>query len=615
VYYDKTPVKDTEVLTNPFATTAGSPIVIVTDAGGAYSDGDYVVFYGGTSVGGLTIQGSYLITVTSPTTYTITADANATSNAVGGGSVTAVYQIDTGAATAIPVTGWGAGGWGLGPWGVGVTSSETIRIWSQQNFGEDLIFGPRGGAIYYWDASNGIPDPVFTATVATPTVITATGSFADGEPIRFVPSVGSVMPTGITAGQVYYVRNSLGPTFNISATFTGPLVAVTVAGSGTNNILSVGYELSTYGGSDSVPAQQNYLLVSDINRFVFAFGCTEFGSSKVDPMLVRWCDQEDPYNWRPASTNQAGFLQLSRGSQIVTALQSRQEVLVWTDAAVYSFQYVGAPVVWSAQLVGENISIAGQNAVAYAGGVSYWMGKDKFYKYDGRTQALRCDLLRYVFDDINTSQYIQVSAGTNEGFNEIWWFYCSANSTSVDRYVVYHYLEDVWYYGTMGRTAWLDSGVRNYPIAATYSNNIVDHENGVDDNQTATPLPITSYIVSSEFDLDDGHNFMFVWRVLPDITFANSPVDNPQVTMYLLPLKNSGSGYSVDPATNANHSVANDSFASVTRTVVLPVEQFTGQIFTRVRGRQMAMKVESTALGVTWQLGAPRIDMRPDGRR
>lgn len=288
---------------------------------------------------------------------------------------------------------------------------------------------------------------------------------------------------------------------------------------------------------------------------------------------------------------------------------------MWTDAAVYSFQYVGAPVVWSAQLVGENISIAGQNAVAYAGGVSYWMGKDKFYKYDGRTQALRCDLLRYVFDDINTSQYIQVSAGTNEGFNEIWWFYCSANSTSVDRYVVYHYLEDVWYYGTMGRTAWLDSGVRNYPIAATYSNNIVDHENGVDDNQTATPLPITSYIVSSEFDLDDGHNFMFVWRVLPDITFANSPVDNPQVTMYLLPLKNSGSGYSVDPATNANHSVANDSFASVTRTVVLPVEQFTGQIFTRVRGRQMAMKVESTALGVTWQLGAPRIDMRPDGRR
>ena len=228
--------------------------------------------------------------------------------------------------------------------------------------------------------------------------------------------------------------------------------------------------LSDYAGSSDVPIQQNYLLVSDINRFVFAFGCNDYGTATVDPMLIRWCDQEDPFNWTPASTNQAGFLRLSRGSQIITANQSRQEVLVWTDAALYSLQYVGAPIVWGAQLVGDNISLVGQNAVAYANGVSYWMGKDKFYKYDGRTQALRCDLRRYVFEDINTQQYSQVCAGTNEGFHEIWWFYCSANSTDVDKYVVYNYMEDVWYYGEMARTAWLDSGLREYPLAATYLN-------------------------------------------------------------------------------------------------------------------------------------------------
>jgi len=356
-------------------------------------------------------------------------------------------------------------------------------------------------------------------------------------------------------------------------------------------------------------------LVSDISRFVFAFGCNDYGSATVDPMLIRWSDQEDPYNWTPASTNQAGFLRLSRGSEIVTATQSRQEVLVWTDAALYSLQYVGAPIVWGAQIVGENISIVGQNAVAYATGVAYWMGKDKFYKYDGRTQTLNCDLRRYVSSDINTSQYAQVCAGTNEGFNEIWWFYCSANSLDIDKYVVYNYAENIWHYGNMARTAWLDSGLRDHPLAATYYNNLVNHEQGLDDNATGTTLPIEAYIISAQFDLDDGHNFMFVWRVLPDMTFEGSTAASPSATMYLLPLKNSGSGYTVDPATDANHSVANESFATITRIATLPVEQYTGQIFTRVRGRQMSIKVESTELGVNWQLGSPRIDMRSDGRR
>jgi hypothetical protein len=414
---------------------------------------------------------------------------------------------------------------------------------------------------------------------------------------------------------MYYVRNASGTSFNISTTPAGALINVTVAGTGINHILPNAYLLSDYGGASDVPSRQNFILISDISRFVFCFGCTDYGSATVDPMLVRWSDQEDATNWTPSPTNQAGFLRLSRGSQIVTATQSRQEILVWTDAALYSLQYVGAPIVWAAQLVGENISVVGQNAVAYANGVSYWMGKDKFYKYDGRTQPLRCDLRRYIFDDLNTAQYAQVVAGTNEGFHEVWWFYCSANSIDNDKYVVYNYLEDLWYYGTMGRTAWLDSGLRDFPLAATYSSNLVNQEQGIDDNQTGTTAPIHAYITSAEFDLEDGHNFMFVWRVLPDITFTNSTAANPSATMYLLPLKNSGSGYAVNPATDANHSVANSSFANVTRTAVLPVERFTGQIFTRVRGRQMAMKIESTDLGVTWQLGSPRIDMRSDGRR
>lgn len=614
-YNDITPFRNQIILTNPFETFNGSPIVEVTDASGGYIDGDYVRFYDASAVGGLTISGEYEITVIGVSTYTITASSNATSNAVGGGTVYTLYQINVGPSYVVPLVGWGAGPWGAGAWGVGEASIDAIRLWSQQNYGEDLIFGPRGGEIYYWDANSGYTAITFSATVAAPTVITAAAEYSNGTPIRFAPDVGSTLPVGIILGEIYYVRNVSGSAFNISLTPTGALIQVTVAAIGTVRILPNAYKLSDFGTATDVPIQQNYLLVSDISRFVFAFGCNDFGTATVDPMLIRWSDQEDPYNWTPSTTNQAGFLRMSRGSEIVTALQSRQEVLVWTDAALYSLQYQGAPIVWGAQIVGENISIAGQNAVTYATGVSYWMGKDKFYKYDGRTQAMRCDLRRYVFEDINTSQYAQVVAGTNEGFHEVWWFYCSKNSTNVDKYVVYNYMEDVWYYGTMGRTAWLDSGLRGYPLAATYHSNIVNQEQGLDDNITATTLPIEAYIISSEFDLDDGHNFMFVWRVLPDITFDGSTAISPSATMYLLPLKNSGSGYSVNKPTNDNHSVANQSYASITRIATLPVEEFTGQVFTRVRGRQMAMKIESTQLGVAWQLGAPRIDMRPDGRR
>ena len=525
-YNDITPLCGTVTLTNPFETTSGSPIVEVTDANGGYTDGDFVTFSGASAVGGLTLNAEYQLTeTTTANVYTIDAGTNASSSATGGGTVTAAYQINVGPAFVVPLVGWGASSWGSGTWGIGATSTDSIRIWSQANFGEDLIFGPRDGGIYIWDATNGLTT-------------------------RAIPLTGTEVPTS-----------------------------------------------------------QKLILVSDINRFVFCFGTNEIFSPTINPMLVRWSDQEDATNWSPAATNQAGDLILSNGTQIVAAKQSRQEVLVWTDSALYALQYVGAPAVWTAQLVGENISIASQNAVAYANGVAYWMGRDKFYMYDGRTQPLQCDLRKFIFNDFNEEQYEQTFAGTNESYHEIWWWYCSSDSNVSDRYVVYNYLEQVWYYGTMSRTAWLDSGLRNYPLAATYSNNLVNHEQGVDDNETAITAAIPAYVSSAQFDLEDGHQFAFIWRVLPDITFDGSEIGSPSATMTLLPLQNSGSGY------NSPASVGGSNSAGITRTATVPVEQFTGQVYTRVRGRQLAIKVESSEIGVAWQLGSPRLDMRSDGRR
>jgi hypothetical protein len=303
-------------------------------------------------------------------------------------------------------------------------------------------------------------------------------------------------------------------------------------------------------------------------------------------------------------------VRLSHGSKIVTSLQSRQEILVFTDQALYSLQYLGPPYVWGTQLLVDNVSIAGPNAAAFGSGVTYWMGVDKFYKYDGRVQTLRCDLLRYIYSDINPLQYDQIFAGTSEGFTEVWWFYCSQNSvdSKIDRYAIYNYAEDIWYYGSLGRTAWLDTGLRNFPIAATYNYNIVNQESGVDDNETATALPIEASITSSQYDIGDGHNFAFVYRMIPDLTFRGSTSGTtPQVTMYLQGLNNSGSGI----AQTGNANVVNAGSAPS----VINVDEFTGQLYIRIRGRQMQMKITSNTLGTQWQLGAPRIDIRPDGRR
>jgi hypothetical protein len=610
VYNDITPIRASAVLSNPFKTTNLSTTVTVTASAHGAVNGDYVTFNNVATVGGLNLNGEYALTYVDANTYTIVSATQATSTVAAGGgtAVQAIYEINVGLPYEIPLAGWGAGSWGAGSWGNGGTSTSALRLWSQNNYGEDLIFGYRGSPIYYWDASVGVTPTTFTVTIASPAVVTSTILLTNTTPV-VLTSTGypSVLPTGLSAGTIYYVKNVSGNTFNLAATPTGSAINTSGSQSGTHYILPNAVPVTSLAGATDVPIIQNFTFVSDVSRFVFAFGCNQQGETTQDPMLIRWSDQESVVDWAPSITNQAGFVRLSHGTEIITAIQTRQEIVVWTDSTIYSLQYLGPPYVWGVQLLGDNISILGQNSVAQASGVVYWMGTDKFYSYDGRVNTLNCDLRKYVYQDINLSQNQQCFASTNEGFNEVWFFYCSANSISVDRYVVYNYQEKIWYYGTLGRTAWLDSGLRDYPIAATYNYNIVNQEYGNDNDETGTPLAIDSYISSSEFDIGDGHNFGFVWRVLPDLTFSgssNSPT--PQVTLTLYGMQNSGSGTNTPVAANVSQLTG----AQYTIT-----EGFTGQVFTRLRGRQMIFKLGSNQLGTAWQLGAPRIDIRPDGRR
>jgi hypothetical protein len=598
LYYDVTPIRATTTLgANPFLGN-GTTVTVTAPLHGA-ATGDFVTFSGATGTYATTLNAEFQLTVVDDNSYTIVAAVPAP--ATGGSAVVAAYQVSVGSEYQQAISGWGAGAWGAGTWGNGGTGPSSLRIWSQNNFGQDLVFGPRGGAIYYWAAANGVNTRGVTLntqggnvtfTVGSPAVVTLTSILTDGTAVQFA----GTLPTGISAATTYYLFNVNGLTTNL-LDVNGAQVAVSTTGSGVYISLLV-----------DVPTIQNYLFVSDTSRFVFAFGCNDYGSAVQNPMLVRWSDQDNIIEWTPDATNQAGSVQLSHGSKIVTAVQTRQEIVVFTDSTVYSLQYLGAPVVWGTQLLGDNISIMGQNAAVVASGVIYWMGVDKFYMYDGRVQTLNCDLRKFVFSDINLGQVQQVFAGTNEGFNEVWWFYCSQNSDTIDKYVVYNYLEQVWYYGTMARTAWLDSGLRAYPQAATYSRNIVNHEYGLNDNTTGTPAALNAYISSSEFDIGDGHNFGYIWRVLPDLTFNESSNDPngavPKLTMTLYPMQSSGSGASTPASANVSKIAA----YNVT-------EEFTGIIYTRVRGRQMIFKVGSNQVNTSWQLGAPRFDIRPDGRR
>ena len=649
-YYDVTPLRTTTSAGEvTFAASTGSTTITVTDAGHGAQTGDFVTYSGAVSLGGniaaTILNAEFQITYLSSNQYTITSSVAATAgdSGNGGSSVVGAYQITTGNPIFTQNVGWGAGTWGgvipgtatnqlngainnsvttitvddttaftaagnilidsenisytsknstefLGctrglsgtgsgaaashadnaavvqsttftGWGVSAPAGqgigEQLRLWSQSSFGEDLIFNARGGALYYW--------------------------------------ANAASANTFNRGQY------LGPSIGI----------VTKAGTITTDA--------------SCPTIANFVMVSDASRFVLAFGVNDYGSAIQDPLLIRWSDQESFATWIPAVTNQAGSYRLSHGSQIVTVMQTRQEILVLTDSAIYSMQYLGPPYVWSFQIMGDNISIAGPNAIATANNITYWMGTDKFYTYSGRVQTLPSTLREYVYNDINLTQSFQFMAGTNEGYSEVWWQYCSANSDVIDRYVIYNHLENTWYYGDwvnytgtafQGRTAWLDSALRAYPMAATYgvaggsaNTLLVYHENGVDDGTVNPAVPIVAQVTTSDFDIGDGHNFGFVWRLIPDLTFDGSSVNGPTAMFTVLPRANSGAPYG--PSNNPDVVSAQNYQNQKT----YAIQEFTQQVYVRIRGRQMAFKVSSDALGVQWQMGVSRIDIRPDGRR
>ena len=713
-YNDITPVLSTGTLNNPFATTNGSKLVTVTSSGHGLSAGTWVTFSGASAVGGLTLDGSFeAITVIDGNTYNIVSSTAASSTATGGGaSVAYSYQIPAGGATYTTGNGWGAGPWNAVIYGsgsttlsAGITSSATsIGVASTSSFSasgtiviesEIITYSGTSGGNTFTGCTRGTTSSMATEHISGVTVRQYSGKTSGSDAIGWgaAASVGVGTQLRLWSSDNYGQNLFLAPrqssiyywitpastsTFNPAVTLKS-LVTTTLAPSAPD----------LTAAQTAVPGVTFQVITSDVQRFVIALGATPFDddtTSAFNPLLVRWSDQGNEYDWYPATTNQAGDYTLSGGSTIVAGRLARQEVLIWTDSALYTMQYLGPPYVWGFNLLMDNISIISPNAMASVNNVTYWMGVDKFYSYSGRVETLPCSLRQYVFNDLNKSQAYQIQAGTNEGYNEVWWFYPSAGSTVNNKYVIYNHLERIWYYGTINRTAWLDSPLRQYPMGAfsiqnsylataistttqtsitllngysypasgtvtidsediTYTahdandgntlvnctrgansttaathtqyaavtykapNQVMYHEYGTDDGSLPTLQPIEAYIQSSDFDIGDGHNFGFVWRMLPDVTFDGSDSVAPQITLTVRPRQNSGTQYgSADtPAvTSANNYALSRSYN---------VQQFTGQVYTRIRGRQMAFKVDSTDLGVAWQLGTVRIDIRPDGRR
>lgn len=554
-YYDITPFGSTLAGSNTFAVTSGSKTVTVTTTTALPAwlvTGEPVLVAGFVSaLGGIPIaelNGARTVTVTGANSFTFVATTTASSStSVSGTGYTVQAEIEPGNPITIQGLGWGAGAWGRDAWGLGATGSGINlpqRDWWFDNFDNDLVMNIRNGAPYWWVRGTN-DDP----------------------------------------------QNALGTH------------AITLQDYATGE----GYD------PNAVPAQVMQLLVSQQDRHLVAFGAVPFGSTNVadfDPMLIRWADQDTPGDWTPSQTNTAGDLRVSRGSRIVRAMPTRQEILVWTDTNLYTLQFLGTLDVFGLQEYADNISVMSPRSMASAANITYWMGQDKFYAYTGRVETLPCTLRNHVFNNINLEQSDQVVCGTNEQWNEIWWFYPTAESSYNNAYVVYNHLERIWYYGTIERTAWLDTPIRHWPQAAntpiTVNGNTVttgggyiyNHEDGIDDDGVA----MDSYIQSSDFDLDDGDNFMLTRRILPDIGFEGSTAQSPEATLTIRPRNFPGGAFSSDPA-------------DTQRVIESTVGRYTDQVFVRARARQMALKIRSQNLGVQWQLGAPRLDVRPDGRR
>lgn len=552
-FNDVTPIRLTTAAGDvTFAATDGSSQILVTDTNHGAVVNDFVTFSGAVSLGGAITaevlnQEYQIVSVLSSSTYyieartvalitDITVDgqlvptpvlATASDTGGGGAAVVGAYQVNTGLDTVVSGSGWGAGPWSRAGWGDpsnASIASNTLRLWSQDNFGEDLLLNVRNGGIYYWDAS------------------------------------------------------------------------VSLA----NRAVSI----SDLAGASNTPTVAKQIMVSDRDRHVLAFGCDGIGGGGVqDPLLIRFSSQESITDWTPTATNTAGDLRLGSGSEIVLALETRQQVLVFTDTTLYAMQYLGAPFTFGVGPLSENITIASPNAAVAVNDNVFWMGLTEFYSYTGAVQRLPCSVRSFIFDNLNTQQIEKVTAGANTEHSEVWWFYPSTNSNDLDRYVVYNYLENVWHYGSMGRSCWMDRGIFDLPIAANLDGYLYFHETGFDDGTTNPVSPINSFISSSPVDIGDGQQFMFIHRVIPDVTFKNSTAPIPALD-FTIRVRNFPDGTYFDSATE-----------EFVKTQSVPVDQRTEQLFYRLRGRQMSILLRSSEIGTTWRLGSPRVDMRPDGRR
>jgi len=535
-YNDITPIRQTTSAGDvTFSATDGSTTITVSDTEHGAVQGDFVTFSDAASLGGqitaTVLNKEYkIITVVDQDSYTITSavTANSSDTGNGGSSTVGAYQINIGLDTVVGGPGWGSGTWSRGTWGSGssnLVTSAILRIWSQDNFGEDLIINVRDGGLFYWDESDGLN----TRAVA----------------------------------------------------------------------------LSDRSGADvNTPTIARKVLISDRDRHVIAFGADGVGSiGTQDPLLIRFSNQEDPLTWTPTATNTAGDLRLSSGSKIVTAVETRQQILVWTDVSLHAMQYLGPPFTFGIGLISENTTIMSPNAAVAVDDAVFWMGQEEFYVYSGGVQKLPCTVRDFVFSDFNYDQKDKAFAGLNSSYGEIWWFYPSENSETNDRYVIYNYEQKIWYYGSMVRTAWVDRGINQYPIAAGRDGYLYYHELGCCDGSTTPLSAIESYIESSQIDIQEGNNFVFIRRIIPDITFDNSTNEDPTANLILKARNFPGGNYL---QTNT---------AVVDRSATVPVEQFTDQVHVRLRGRSFALRVESDEIGVSWRLGSPRIDVRQDGRR
>jgi hypothetical protein len=532
VPYDITPIRLTTTGTATFTATNGSSTLSITDvAHGAYL-GDFVVYSNATTLGGnitaLVLNQEYEITnVVDDDTYEINvvvlADASDISD--GGAATVAAYQINIGLDTVVLGSGWSAGFWGRGTWSSAADVSvpgANLRLWSQDNFGENLVFNVRGGGIYYWTVSSGVTSRGVNITSLT---------------------------------------------------------------------------------NQSAPVIANQVLVSERDRHVVAFGCDPESNPGVqDPLIIRFSSQESVTDWKTRADNTAGELRIGTGSYIVGAVQTKQQVVVFTDIAMYTMQYIGPPYTFGLTEVSSNISIAGQNAAISTGDSVYWMGTGQFYMYNGTVTQMPCSVKEYVFSDINIYQLAKVAAASNAAFAEIWWFYPSATSEVNDKYVVFNYESNIWYYGTMSRTAWHDNAFAGLPIAAAQDGYIYYQESGLNDGSGDIPVPLNAYIESSVVDIGEGDQFMFASRIIPDITFRNSTTE-PTATFTIKARNYPGGNY---------FGTSNNSVVS---TATVPVQLFTEQSFIRVRGRSVALRVESNQVNTAWRLGSPRLDVRPDGRR